>query len=78
MEGLLDANHYKVAELIDQLTNNAAIAGDLQFISELKPLFYTHKGKFIYEYGEIIGEGETAYLAMTNFVSKFKAQKVKE
>lgn len=80
MEGYLDANHWRVAQLVDELNATASEQRALQVISLLKPILSKDGNQFCYLYGTlpndcVIGFGDTAGAAMYDFVKNFWSDK---
>jgi hypothetical protein len=76
MSGLIDGDHWKGAEILQEIQNQVQIKSDLQLIESLKPEFYQKDGFFYYSYnGLVIGKGETPYKAMCNFTNEFYTKK---
>ena len=79
-EPYLDANHYRVQQLVDTLQCSADQLGALQLIEKLKPKFSKDGNQWCYLYGElpndcIIGFGDTAVQAMYDFQKNFLTAK---
>lgn len=76
MNTLLDANHWKVAQLVDELLFAAQERKQLKLIELLKPEFSKDGNQFCFLYGKmpndcVIGFGDTAALAMQDFCKNF-------
>jgi len=76
----IDADHWKGSQILDEITVQMQIRSDLQLIEMLKPVFSKDGNQYCYLYGTlpndcVIGFGDTAYLAMTNFSLNFYTQK---
>ena len=78
---MLDGDHYRTAELVNQLMNNAIQKHNFDLIESLKPeltIVETNQGgkAYCYDYkGIIVAGGDTVYQAMMNFQSAFYNQK---
>ena len=77
---MLDGDHYRTAELVNQLMTNAQIKGCLDLIESLKPKFFKEGNQFCFMYGEmpndcIVGFGDTAHDAMLDFHKNFYSYK---
>lgn len=78
---MLDGDHYRTAELVNQLMNNAVIKHTFDLIELIKPdltIVDNQQGGKVYCYnykGIIIAEGETVYATMMHFQEKFYTQK---
>jgi hypothetical protein len=78
---MLDGDHYRTAELVNQLMNNAIMRHNLDLIESLKPeltIVENNQGgkAYCYDYkGIIIAGGETVCDAMMEFQRKFYSQK---
>lgn len=76
MEGLLDANHWKVAQLIEELNASATERRALQLIELLKPELSKDGNQFCFIYGQlpndcVVGFGDTVGQAMWDFNKNF-------
>lgn len=76
----IDADHWKGAEILSEISNQVQIRSDLQLIEMLKPEFSKDGNQYCYLYGNlpndcVVGFGDTAYLAMTDFSRNFYNQK---
>lgn len=72
----IDADHWKGAQILDEITTQMQIRSDLQLIEMLKPEFSKDGNQFCYLYGNlpndcVVGFGDTAYLAMVDFSRNF-------
>ena len=74
---MLDGDHYRTAQLVDQLMSNAQMKHHFDLIDCLKPKLYIENGLYHYQYadGHIDVSGDTIYSAMMNFQSAFYNQK---
>jgi len=76
MSGLIDADHWKGAEILNEISNQVADRTHLQLIEMLKPTFSKDGNQWCYLYGElpndcIVGFGDTPYKAMCDFSKNF-------
>ena len=74
---MLDGDHYRTAELVNQLMNNAIQKHNLDLIEAMKPKLYIEAGKYHYQLANahIDVSGDTVYEAMMNFQAAFYNQK---
>lgn len=79
---MLDGNHYKTAELVDQLISNAQMKAIYDIIECLKPTLRIAKNEkgetlYVYDYsdGIILASGSTIHEAMMAFSGKYYNQK---
>lgn len=78
---MLDGDHYKTSELVDQLITNAQMKHTLDLIESLKPdlsIVDTHQGgkAYCYDYkGIIVSGGDTIHQAMLDFHRRYYSQK---
>lgn len=80
MEGFLNAEHWKVSNLIDELMSCAIERRSLQIIEMLKPVLSKDGNKFCFLYGQlpndcVVGFGDTVFLAMQDFCNSFFSSK---
>ena len=70
---MLDGDHYRTAELVNQLMSNAQMKHNLDLIECLKPELLKHDGWYTWDYsgGLITGSGKSPYEAMMNFQKAF-------
>lgn len=79
---MLDGDHYRTAELVNQLMSNAQMKHTFDLIECLKPelsIVDNQQGgkSYCYDYkGIIIAGGETVYAAMLNFQSAFYSHRL--
>lgn len=76
----IDADHWKGAQILDEIQAAIQEKKELQVIESLKPEFSKDGNQFCYLYGNlpndcIVGFGDTPYLAMVDFVNNFYSQK---
>lgn len=76
MSELLDANHWKVAQLVDELNAAATEKRALQLIEMLKPELSKDGNQFCFIYGKmpndcVVGFGDTVGQAMYDFNKNF-------
>jgi hypothetical protein len=73
---MLDGDHYHTAQLVETLISNAGMQAYLNLINQLNPELTINGSKYQYNYQNlIISEGDTVYMAMVDFWSKFHNQK---
>lgn len=82
MESYLDADHWKVAQLVDELNGAATELRVLQLIALLKPTLSRDGNEFCFLFGTfpndcVVGFGETVGLAMYDFGTNFWSKKAK-
>lgn len=78
----IDADHWKGAQILDEVISQLDERRNLQVIESLKPEFSKDGNQYCYLYGTlpndcIIGFGDTAYLAMRDFCNSFYNSKAK-
>lgn len=76
----IDADHWKGAQILDEITAIVQERRDLQLIEMLKPEFSKDGNQYCYLYGTlpndcVVGFGDTAYSAMTDFSRNFYSSK---
>lgn len=76
----IDADHWKGAQILDEISTQVTERRELQLIEMLKPEFSQDGNQYCYLYGTlpndcVVGFGDTAYLAMTDFCKNFYSQK---
>lgn len=76
MSDYLDADHWKVAQLVDELNATASEKRALQLIELLNPVLSKEGNQFCFLYGKlpndcVIGFGDTAGQAMYDFCNNF-------
>jgi len=76
MPDYLDTDHWKVAQLVDELNAAASEKRALQLIELLKPEFSKDGNQFCFIYGKlpndcVVGFGNTAGEAMYDFSKNF-------
>jgi len=72
----IDADHWKGAQILDEVIAQTQTRSELQIIEMLKPEFSKDGNQYCYLYGTlpndcIVGFGDTAYLAMADFCKNF-------
>lgn len=74
---MLDGDHYRTAQLVDQLMSNAQMKMTFDLIECLKPKLYIENGVYHYQYvdAHIDVIGNTLHEAMMNFQSAYFNQK---
>lgn len=76
----LDGEHWRTAELVNELQVAAAELRILQIISQLKPVLSKDGNQFCFLYGEmpndcVVGFGGTPWKAAQNFYDNFLTSK---
>ena len=76
----IDFNHWKGAQIGDDILSNIDLERRLSIISALKPSFSKDGNQWCYLYGDlpndcIVGFGDTPFSAMNDFVNNFYNQK---
>ncbi len=77
----IDFDHYKGAQVGDEILNNLQEQRMLQMINLLSPTFSKDGNQFCYLYGEnlqigIAGFGDTPYEAMVDFYKAYTTEKI--
>lgn len=80
MKEFIDADHWRGAQILDDIQEQIFQNTHLDVIAKLQPTFSKDGNQFCYLYGElpndcVVGFGDTAYLAMRDFVKNFQTQK---
>ena len=79
----IDFDHYRGAQLADELEIHLRMQEDLLTIAALKPTLSVDGNQYCYIIGQIpepdcvVGFGDTPMLAMKDFCNNFRTQKVK-
>lgn len=76
----IDADHWKGAQILDDIQEQIFQNTQLDVIEKLKPEFSKDGNQFCYLYGTlpndcVVGFGDIPYLAMRDFVKNFHTQK---
>lgn len=76
----IDADHWKGAQILDEIQAAEQEKRELQIVNMLKPEFSKDGNQYCFLYGTlpndcIIGFGDTAYLAMRDFCNNFYTSK---
>lgn len=80
MENYIDADHWRGAQLLNDVQEHIFQNTQLDMLTKLNPKFMKEGNQFCYLYGEdlqsgIAGFGDTPYLAMRDFNKNFQTQK---
>jgi hypothetical protein len=76
----IDADHHRGNQILDDIQEQIFQNTQLDIIVKLQPSFSKDGNQYCYLYGTlpndcVVGYGETAYLAMRDFVKNFHSQK---